>query len=38
MHYENNRGKYIENWWNIVNWNEVEKRFNEAKKVKWKTS
>ncbi|MGM0846448.1 MAG: superoxide dismutase [Bacillota bacterium] len=35
LQYENNRGKYVDNWWNVVNWNEVEKRFNEAKKVKW---
>ncbi|TYS18533.1 superoxide dismutase [Rossellomorea vietnamensis] len=36
LQYENNRGKYVDNWWNVVNWNEVEKRYNEAKKVKWK--
>jgi superoxide dismutase, Fe-Mn family len=36
LQYENNRGKYVDNWWNIVNWNEVDKRYNEARKVKWK--
>ncbi|WP_421378191.1 superoxide dismutase [Bacillus salacetis] len=36
LQYENNRGKYVDNWWNVVNWNEVEKRYNEAKKIKWK--
>ncbi|SDI93821.1 superoxide dismutase [Alteribacillus bidgolensis] len=36
LQYENNRGKYVDNWWNVVNWDEVEKRYNEAKKVKWK--
>lgn len=36
LQYENNRGKYVENWWNIVNWKEVENRYNEARKVKWK--
>jgi superoxide dismutase, Fe-Mn family len=36
LQYENNRGKYVDNWWNVVNWNEVEKRYNEAMKVKWK--
>src|SRR3989344_103307 len=27
LDYKNDRGKFIENWWNIVNWEEVEKRF-----------
>ncbi|TFB24035.1 superoxide dismutase [Filobacillus milosensis] len=36
LQYENNRGKYVDQWWNIVNWDEVEKRYKEAKKVKWK--
>ncbi|GEL76226.1 superoxide dismutase [Tenuibacillus multivorans] len=36
LQYENNRGKYVDNWWNVVNWNEVEKRYREAQKVKWK--
>lgn len=35
LQYENDRGKYIENWWKIVNWREVERRFHEAQKVKW---
>ncbi|WP_409270271.1 superoxide dismutase [Neobacillus sp. SCS-31] len=35
LQYENNRGKYVENWWNVVNWLEVEKRYNEARKIKW---
>ena len=25
--YKNDRAKFIENWWNIVNWEEVNKRF-----------
>ncbi len=28
--YKNDRAKFIENWWNIVNWQEVEKRFANA--------
>jgi len=27
LDYKNDRVKFIENWWNIVNWEEVEKRF-----------
>jgi len=27
LDYKNDRAKFIENWWNIVNWQEVEKRF-----------
>ncbi|HTY46407.1 MAG TPA: superoxide dismutase [Methanomassiliicoccales archaeon] len=26
LDYKNDRGKFIENWWNVVNWDEVEKR------------
>jgi superoxide dismutase, Fe-Mn family len=35
LQYENNKGKYVDNWWNVVNWKAVEKRYNEARKVKW---
>lgn len=30
LDYKNDRAKFIENWWNIVNWEEVNKRFKEA--------
>ncbi|MFH1471231.1 MAG: superoxide dismutase [Candidatus Micrarchaeota archaeon] len=30
--YKNLRAKFIENFWNVVNWKEVEKRFTEATK------
>ena len=30
LDYKNDRAKFVENWWNIVNWQEVEKRFKEA--------
>jgi len=30
LDYKNDRAKFIENWWNIVNWDEVEKRFTNA--------
>jgi superoxide dismutase, Fe-Mn family len=26
LKYQNKRAEYVENWWNIVNWEEVEKR------------
>ena len=25
--YKNDRRKYLENWWNLANWDEVEKRY-----------
>lgn len=37
LQYKNKKADYIKNWWNIVNWQDVEQRFNEAKKVKWDT-
>jgi Fe-Mn family superoxide dismutase len=27
LQYLNDKAKYVDNWWNIVNWNDVEKRF-----------
>ncbi|UAC47126.1 superoxide dismutase [Bacillus aquiflavi] len=36
LQYKNNRGEYVENWWNIVNWKDVESRFEKASELKWK--
>ncbi|MCA1320804.1 superoxide dismutase [Bacillus tianshenii] len=37
LQYKNNRRDYIDKWWNIVNWRDVEKRFQEASKLKWQS-
>jgi Fe-Mn family superoxide dismutase len=31
LKYQNLRAKYLENWWNVVNWPEINKRFAKAK-------
>ncbi|MFB6465950.1 superoxide dismutase [Cytobacillus sp. Hz8] len=35
LQYKNNRADYIKNWWNIVNWRNVEERWEQARKLKW---
>ncbi|WP_077213851.1 superoxide dismutase [Bacillus dakarensis] len=36
LQYKNNRGDYVNNWWGVVNWNDVESRFKQAFHLKWK--
>jgi Fe-Mn family superoxide dismutase len=33
LNYQNKRAEYITNFWNIVNWNEVDRRYQEAMTV-----
>ncbi|MET1030912.1 superoxide dismutase [Domibacillus tundrae] len=35
LQYKNERAKYVDAWWKIVNWKEVERRFNKAKEIMW---
>ncbi|NJK48788.1 superoxide dismutase [Candidatus Gracilibacteria bacterium] len=30
LKYRNDRAKYLETWWNVVNWDEVSKRYQQA--------
>lgn len=33
LKYKNNRGDYLKNWWNVVNWDEVNKRYEAGIKI-----
>ncbi|MCG3418802.1 superoxide dismutase [Oceanobacillus jordanicus] len=35
LQYKTDKETYIENWWNVVNWQNVNERFAKAKKLKW---
>jgi len=30
LDYKNDRGKYVDSWWNVVNWDDVEKRLSKS--------
>ncbi|PLS18790.1 superoxide dismutase [Bacillus sp. M6-12] len=35
LQYKTDRAKYVDNWWKLVNWSEVEQRFKKAKTIMW---
>lgn len=35
LQYKNKRSDYVDNWWNIVNWHDVEMRFEKAADINW---
>ncbi|WP_067729627.1 superoxide dismutase [Oceanobacillus damuensis] len=36
LQYKNERDKYVDNWWEVVNWPEVGRRYQQAKQLRWK--
>ncbi|MCU6340285.1 superoxide dismutase [Mn], partial [Enterobacter quasiroggenkampii] len=35
LKHQNERQKYISDWWNVINWPAVSERFEQARKLKW---
>lgn len=36
LKYQNKRGDYVDNFWNVINWKGVSERWEKAKKGEWK--
>jgi len=36
LQYKTDKDKYVDKWWDVVNWDHVAKRFKEAEKLQWK--
>jgi Fe-Mn family superoxide dismutase len=32
LQYKNDRASYVDNWWNVVNWDDVEQRFSKVRR------
>jgi Fe-Mn family superoxide dismutase len=32
LQYKNDRASYVDNWWSVVNWDDVEKRFSKVRR------
>jgi superoxide dismutase, Fe-Mn family len=37
LQYQTKKEEYVKNWWNIVNWRDVENRYNKASQLKWQS-
>ncbi|WP_025027724.1 superoxide dismutase [Caldalkalibacillus mannanilyticus] len=35
LQYKADKEKYIQNWWNVVNWKYTNERFKKAKEIRW---
>ncbi|ANB59713.1 superoxide dismutase [Anoxybacteroides amylolyticum] len=35
LQYKNDRAAYINSFWNVVNWRDVEQRFEQARRLRW---
>jgi superoxide dismutase, Fe-Mn family len=35
LKYNNRRADYIHAWWNVVNWDDVNRRFAQARRIQW---
>ncbi|MDG4656052.1 superoxide dismutase [Ectobacillus antri] len=35
LQYQNRKEEYVNSWWNVVNWGNVEERFEKARKIEW---